>query len=193
MTRSILVACSFVLVAGVAAADEKETLELKLAGKTNSYAWPYAQSQKDFESAIEDLKSKKKMGEQVIWPAPPVVDQVLQITNKGKEKVTIHVGGDPNLVTLTVKGPGVVTIDTSYSFTTELKMPQPVVLEPGKSHDIAVKWLADGFRSNSRYIYTVAPGDYTLSATYLLSDADGGKGPLLKSDEVKFSIAEPKK
>src|SRR5262245_36280940 len=100
MIRSLLVACTFMLVAGTAAAAETESLELKLAGKTNSYSWPYAQSQKDFEAAIEDLKAKKKMGEQVIWPAPPVVDQVLRITNKSKEKVTIHVGGDPNVVTL---------------------------------------------------------------------------------------------
>jgi len=193
MTRSLLAACGFALLAGGATAAEKESLELKLAGKTNTYAWPYAKSQKDFEASLNDLKAKKRMGEKIIWPAPPTVDQVLRITNTGKEKVTIYVGGDPNVIALTVKGPGVIAIEPSYSSTTELRLPQPVALEPGKSHDIAVKWLADGFRTSARYIYPVAPGEYTLSATYQLSTAEGGKGPLLKSDEVKFSIAEMKK
>ena len=55
-----------------------------------------------------------------------------------------------------------------------------------------MKSLADGFRRMSRFIYPTAPGEYTISATYQLATEDGGKGPLLKSGEAKFKIAEPK-
>lgn len=193
MLRTLVAACGLAILAVPAAAAEKELLDLKLVGKTATYAWPYAQSQKEFESALEELKAKKKMGEKLIWPAPPTIDQVLRITNMGKEKVAVYVDGDPNVVTLNLKGPGVVQIDPGYTFTAELRLPKEVVLEPGKSHDVAVKWLADGFRSGSRYLYLTAPGEYKLSATYQLGTAEGGKGRLLKSDEIKFTIDEPKK
>src|SRR5262249_53133521 len=178
-------ACGLALVAGPAPADEKSTIELKLVANKESVAWPYAQGPKEFDTALQELVQKQKKGEFVQFPAPPAVDLVLRITNTGKDKTTIHVDGDPNVFTLTVKAPGVVTVQQALPTTADFRLPKAVVREPGKSHDIPVKQLADGFRRAGRYIYVTAPGEYTISATYQLATAEGAKGPLLKSGDVK--------
>lgn len=188
MTRFVSSFCAFAIMSIPALAADKSQFELKVVVKKESIAWPYEVGQKEFEKKLHDAM-KKKDG---MYPAPPAMDLVLQITNTGTEKATVYVDGDPNVVTLTLKGPGVVTAAPMLAFTTEFRGPKPVVLEPGKTHEVPLKALSDGFRKASRYIYPTAPGEYTLSATYQLSTEDGGKGALLKSGEAKFKVEEPK-
>jgi|SRR5262245_15475762 len=193
MNRFLAAACGLALLAASSVADDKMSLELKLVANKDTYPWPYAQGPKEFDSAMQEFMQKKKKGEEVQFPAPPAVDFVLRITNTGKDKAVIHVGGDANVYTLELKGPGVVTVEPLVAFTTELRMAKEVTLEPGKSHEIPVKRLADGFRGGSRYVYPTASGEYTLKATYQLATADGGKGPVLKSGEAKIKFEEPRK
>lgn len=189
---ALAAACGLALLAGPARAEEKTTLELKLVANKEAVPWPYGQSPKEFEASLQQLVEKKKKGEAVRYPAPPAVDVVLRITNTGKDKTTVYVDGDANVFTLTVKGPGVVTVEPGLPTTADFRAPKAVVLEPGKGHDIPVKQFADGFRQVGRYVYVTAPGDYTIAATYQLTTAEGAKGPVLKSGEVKVRIEEPK-
>jgi hypothetical protein len=188
----VAAACGLAFLAGPAWAGEKTTLELKLVANKEAVPWPHEQRPKDFDASLQDLIQKKKKGEAVRLPPPPAVDLLLRITNTGKEKTTVYVDGDPNVTTLTVKGPGVVTVEPGLATTAEFRTPRAVVLQPGKSHDIPAKQLADGFRGAGRYVYVTAPGEYTITATYQLATAEGAKGPVLKSGEVKVRIEDPK-
>jgi len=185
-------ACGLALLAGPAAAEDKMPIELKLVLKKESYDWPYGRGPKEFEAALQDLQKRRKQGEAVQFPSPPALDLALQITNPGTEKTTIYTEGDANVLTLTLKGPGVVTIEPGLAVTTELREPKATVLEPGKSVEIPVKNLADGFRRVGRYLYPTAPGEYTLSASYQLATHEGAKGPLLQSGEVRFKVEDKK-
>jgi hypothetical protein len=190
MMRSLVSAASVLAVlAGQAFAEDKLPLELKLMAKKDTYAWPFDQPPKEFEASLRDAL-KKKLAE---LPQPMPVDLVLRITNTGTEKVTVFVDGDPNVHTFSLKGPGVLAASPLLAFTADLRLPKPLELEPGKSHEVPITVLADGFRKISRNIYPLAPGEYTLSATYQLSTIDGEKGPVLKSGEVTIKIEEPKK
>jgi hypothetical protein len=190
MSRTLLfAACGVALVAGAALGDEKTPIELKIVVKKETYPWPYDLKPKEFEAKLQEIIKKKAVDQ---LPKPPAVDLVLQFTNTTKEKQTIYVEGDPNLLTLTVKGPSVVPANAGRAFTTDYRLPKAVELEPGKSHEVSIKALADGFRRASRYIYPTSPGEYTISASYQLSTQDGGKAALLKSGEAKFKIEEPK-
>jgi len=173
MRHLVLAASGLVILAAAASVSAAEPLELKLVANKATYAWPYTAPPKEFDAKLQDLLAKHKKGEAVEFPGPATVDLVLRITNTGKENRTIRVDGDPNLWTFTLKGPGVIEVSPRLAFTTDFRGPKPVVLEPGKSHEIPVKRLADGFRGGSRYIYPTAPGEYTLSATYLLAGAVG--------------------
>jgi hypothetical protein len=191
MTRTVLhVACCVAfVVAGPAAGDDKMPIELKIVNKKNSYPWPYEQKPKDFEAKLQEIIKKKAVDQ---LPKPPAVDLVLQFTNTSKEKAIIHVEGDPNTLTLSVKGPSVVPARPGLAVTTEFRLPKAVELQPGKSHEVSIKSLADGHRRLGRYLYPTAPGEYTISATYELATQDGGKAGSLKSNETKFTIEEPK-
>jgi hypothetical protein len=189
MMRTILAGVgAAILLASTAIADEKNPLEFKLGMKKESIAWPYEQGPKDFEAKLKEAVKQKGAN----LPKPPAIAAIGQITNTGKEKVTIYVDGDPNTLTLTLTGPGVVPANVGGAFTTDFRIPKAVVLEPGKSHEIAITSLADGFRRATRYIYPTAPGEYKLSATYQLTNSEGAKTTLLKSNEVKFKVEEPR-
>jgi hypothetical protein len=185
-------ACGLALLAGLAAAEEKMPIELKLVLKKETYDWPYGQAPKEFEAALQDVQKKHNAGQPAQFPSPPALDVALQITNTGTESATVYTEGDANLLTLTLKGPGVVTVEPGLAVTTELREPKATVLGPGKSIEIPVKNLADGFRRVGRYLYPTAPGEYSLSATYQLAGREGAKGPLLRSGEVRFKIEDKK-
>lgn len=170
-----------------AVAEEKSKLELKIVLKKDSIAWPYDKAPGEFaEHLSKAIKDRKDL------PNPPTLEFNLEITNTGKEKTTIHVGGDVNVATLTLKGPGVVATPSNRAFTREFRGSKAVELEPGKSYEFPFHLLADGMRMMSRYVYPTKPGEYTLSATYQLADAEGRKGPVLQSKEVKFKVEESK-
>ena len=191
MRHLVLAASGLVFLAAAANAAEPP-LELKIVASKANFAWPYTAPPKEFDAHLQELLAKHKKGEVVEFPGPPDVHLTLKITNTGKENRTVHVGGDPNQWTLTLKGPGVVEVSPRLAFTTDFRAAKAVVLEPGKSYDIPVKKLADGFRGVSRYIYPTAPGEYTLSATYLLAAGDGAKGETLKAAEIKITFEDKK-
>jgi len=190
MVRMALVAIlALTVLGGSAFAADPESLELTIVGK-KTLDWPYPESQKGFEALLATQRAREKAGEKrIFWPAPPDVDLDLCITNTGKEKVSIYFGS--GRATLTLTGPGVTTANPA-GYSTDFGQTHEFVLKPGKSLSIPLKRLADGAGGNHRFIYPTAPGEYRLSATYQLGTADGGKGPLLKSDEVKLRIKEKK-
>jgi hypothetical protein len=193
MWRTTAVAAfTFAVLCWPSVAADPESLELAIVGK-KSLDWPYPESQKDFETLLADQRAREKAGEKrVFWPAPPDIDLDLCITNTGKDKVSVYLGDGPSQLTLTLKGPGVTTANPGYSTAAELRQTHEVVLKPGKFLRIPLKRLADEVGGSQRLIYPTAPGEYTLSATYQLLTADGRKGPLLKSDEIKLQIKEKK-
>lgn len=205
MRRSVSLCLSAVLLlvlAGGARADDKKEkdkdagpLALKVVAKKDTYTWDAGgKTPKEFKKELEDIAEalKKKPPQPVKLPNPPTVDLVLQIVNNGKEDVTVYVGGDPNVYTLELKGPGVIDLMGPAAFTADFRFPKKVTLAPGKSHEIAIAQLKDGFRGASRNVYWTEPGEYTLAATYQLSDDKGGKGLLLKSEAVKLKVEEKK-
>jgi hypothetical protein len=191
--RTLVAACcGLTLLCTTVAAQEKPVVELKLIAKKETYPWPYGLGPKELEQSLKELIQQRKQMEAVEFPTPPAVDLVLEIKNTGSERTTVYIDGDVNVLTLQLKGPGVVTADPGLAFTADLRPSKPTELAPGKSVEIPIKYLADGFRRGGRYIYPTAPGEYTIAATYQLATAEGAKGPVLKSGEVKLKIEEKK-
>jgi hypothetical protein len=180
------------LVAPVAAEDKKAEgpITLKLIAKTDKYKFDGGgKSADEYKKALEETAAKLAKGERATPPRPLPVDLVLQIVNTSKEDVTVYVGGDPNVYTFDLTGgAGAVNMANPVAFTADFRLPKAVTLAPGKSHDIPVKAFADGSRGLSRLVFWTGPGEYKLSATYTLSDKDGGKGTVLKSEPVKITV-----
>lgn len=169
-------------------------LELKLIANKDTYAWDAAgktpkELRKRLDELAEEVKKNPFGGPEL--PAPPKVDLTLRIVNNGKEEVTIWVEGDPNEVTLDLKGPDAVALKGSGVFTRELRLAREVKLGPGKHHDIRISRLADGFRGASRFIYWARPGEYTLKAKYRLAAGPEEKGKVLESNAVKLKVTAP--
>ncbi len=173
-----------------ASADEKNPIVLKLVAKTDKYKIDLGgRTADEYKKGLEEAAKKSAAGELLRPPAPPKVDLLLQITNTGKEAVTIYVGGDPNVYTVELTGgAGSVNMNSGLAFTADFRLPKAVELAAGKSYEIAVKQLSDGSRGASRFVYWTGPGEYKLTATYSLADKDGGKGAVLKSAPVKITV-----
>jgi hypothetical protein len=125
-----------------------------------------------------------------VSPTPPAVDLVLVLTNTSKGDVKIGVDGDENVYTLDLTGgDGVVRLSSGLPVTTDLRVPKTITLAPGKTHEIPIKRLSDGFRGISENIYWTGPGEYKLSATYTVIE-EGGKERRLKSEAVKIMVTE---
>jgi hypothetical protein len=184
---------SFLLLAGVSAVNAADPpVSVKLVAKKTTYAWPVGQKPEEFEKALKEtqkaLQEKKDAG----VPDALIVDFVLRFTNTGKEATEIHLGGDVNTLALELTGPGVVTLAPNVAVTADFRNPKPVTIEPGKSYDMPISRLSDGFRNVTRLLFFTAPGDYTLVATYQLADAEGKKGIILKSEPAKFTVEAPR-
>jgi len=179
------------LLAGVEPQGKEGPVELTLIAKKTTYAWDAGGlTPEEFRKQLDKLKedSKKKGGFGAKLPPAPVVDLVLKFTNTGKEAVTIYLGGDPNQYVFELKGPGVVTMPNPGPMTLEFRNPKAVTLKPGESHEIVVTKLMDGMRGVGRAVYWTEVGDYTLSAAYQLSDAQGQRTAVLKSEPVKLKV-----
>lgn len=188
----LAVAASFVLAMSASAEDKKPEgpVTLKLVAKKDKYTFDGGgKTAGEYKKDLEAVAAKLAKGEDARPPKAPAVDLVLQLTNTSKDEVTIYVGGDSNVYTFELTGgAGVVTMNSGLAFTADFKLPKAVTLAAGKSHEIAVKQLADGSRGAARYVYWTGPGEYKLSAKYTLSDKDGGKGTELKSEPVKITV-----
>jgi hypothetical protein len=193
-----LPAALLLTLTGAAQADEKKDegpVTLKVVAKKDTYTWDAGgKTPKEFNKDLDDIAEamKKNPRPLIKLPNPPTVDLVLEMVNTSKEDVTIYVGGDANVYTLELKGPGVRNFMGALALTADFRLPKPVKLAPGKSHEIPLTTLKDGFRGVSRNLYWTEPGEYTLSATYQLSDDQGGKGKLIKSEPVKLKVEEKK-
>jgi hypothetical protein len=169
-------------------------LELQLISKKDAYAWDAGgltpkELQQQLEKIQEDMKNKKF---NLKPPPAPNVDLVLKIVNTSKDEITVYYGGDPNMWTFELKGPGVVTLTNPIALTTEFRMPKGRTLKAGEAIEIPVNKLLDGIRGVGRLVYWTEPGEYTLSASYQLSDAKGKRTDVLKSEPVKIKVEMPK-
>jgi hypothetical protein len=198
---------AFPLVAGVVAGvfafggtgvaqDKKDQPDgpvvLKVVSKKDKYIFDGGgKTPKEYKAHLEDVAAQIAAGKDVKPPKPQEVDLVLQLENTSKGNVTVYIGGDPNVYTFDLSGgAGVVTMTNPVAFTLELRLPKPVVIEPGKTHDIPVKMLTDGLRGMSRLVFWTGPGEYTLVAKYTLANQDGDKVAELKSEPIKIKVEE---
>lgn len=166
-------------------------LSLKLVAKSDSITWPVKEKPEEFAAKLKE--TEKSLAAGMFVKAPPAinVEFVLQFKNNSKETVEIFVNGDPNLLTLNLTGPGVVSLSPPIAMTREFRLPKLVKIEAGKSYEMPVSKLSDGMRGVSRLHYFTAPGEYELKATYQLTDSNGQKSELLQSNSVKFTVKKP--
>ncbi len=185
-----------VFAAATAADDKKPTgpmaVTLTIVAKNDKYKFDAGdKTPAEYKKELEDIAKQQEKGKAARPPKPPAVDLVLVLTNTSKEEVTLYLGGDSNVYTLELTGgAGVVSLKAEAAFTADFKLPKAVTIAPGKTHEIPVKQLSDGFRGASRYVYWTGPGEYKLTAKYGLSDQNGGKGTELKSEPVKIIVTE---
>lgn len=188
----VLAGAALLAPAAVSGEDKKPVspVELTLVNKAEKYTFDGGGMTADeYKKSLQETATKIAKGQRVDPPKPLPVDLVLKITNTSKEDVTIYVGGDANVYTFELTGgAGVVTMRNDVLFTTEFRLPKAVTLAPAKSHEIAVKQLTDGARGAARLVFWTGPGEYTLTASYALADAKGGKATVLKSAPVKITV-----
>ena len=137
-------------------------------------------------------RRRGRTAERVSPPTPLKVDLVLQVENTSKEAVTVYLGGDSTAYTFELTGgAGVVALANPGPFTTELRLPKAVTIEPGKVHEIPVTTLADGNRGISRFLFWTGPGEYQLVAKHTLTDREGSaQTGELKSEPIKIAVVE---
>jgi hypothetical protein len=128
-----------------------ESVRLDLGGKTGAA----------FRKSVADAIRR---GEEP--PAAPKAELELQIVNTGKTPMDVQFDGDPNVVTLHLKGKGALTAGTALGFTTDFRGPRTVTIPPGESHTINLNRLGHGFRLDEKRSYWTEPGDYELAASY---------------------------
>jgi hypothetical protein len=192
--RNKLWLCTIVAFGTVSARADDKALELKLIAKKDSYTLDTGgKTSKEYHKMLEDIADlMKKRMKAPQPPKPPAVDLALEIKNTGKFDMVINVEGDVNVVTLEVKGPGVIDLRPLLAVTLEFRTPKAIRLEAGKSYTIPIKALTDGFRGNSRWLYWTEAGEYTIGATYQLANIMGEKGMLLKAEPIKIKVEEKK-
>jgi RNA polymerase sigma factor (sigma-70 family) len=136
-------------------------LEARLIAKESTYVLDLGgKTPEEFKKAVEEGQDT---GQQ---PQPPVVDLVLEITNKSDKDVKIWFKGDAVTYDLALKGPGAVSARSGVVFDTILHGPEAMTLEAGKAHSIKLAYLEYGFRGAGSRAYWTQSGDYTLTATY---------------------------
>jgi hypothetical protein len=72
----------------------------------------------------------------------------------------------------------------------EFRIGRPVVISPGKSHDIKITSLAFGQRGVSQYAYWTEPGEYTLVARQVYGM--GEKQGRVESAPLKIAVMQQK-
>jgi hypothetical protein len=165
---------------------------LTVVAKTDMYKFDgggktAAEFKKDLEAAAKAIEK----GEPATLPKALTVDLVLRLTNTSKEEVTIYAGGTANVYTFELSGgAGVVALPNRGPMPGFIRLPQAITLAPGKSHEFPITRLSDGRRGLARSVFWAGPGEYKLSAKYLLTDAKGGKGTELISEPVKITVTD---
>jgi hypothetical protein len=137
------------------------SLVVKLILKKDTYTLDPAQSGPEFVRKLKELEKGVEMP-----PPPPAVDMSLELTNVGKDPVTIPLRGDETSLDLKLEGPGAVTVPYVRMLPRAMGQGTPTIIEPGKSLAITISRLQSGSRSESMACYWTAPGTYTLTASY---------------------------
>src|SRR4051794_3131884 len=115
LTLLALLVCPFARPTHADAQDKvgpkQGPLELRVVAKKATYTWDGGgKSPKEFRKMLDEFveaqKKQPNFGGAVLPAQPPVVELALEITNKGMEDVTVYVGGDTNVYTFDLKGPG---------------------------------------------------------------------------------------
>ncbi|MDY3551135.1 hypothetical protein R5W24_000209 [Gemmata sp. JC717] len=193
--KLLTVAVTLVAFAVTGRAEDKKAqppVTLELVAKNDKYKFDGSgKAPAEFKKYLEEIAQAQKDGKLARPPQPPAVELVLKFTNTTKNDTTIYVGGDSNSYTFDLTGgSGSVAVGSGRAFTEEFRFPKAVTLAPGKSHEIPVKQLADGHRGASRYVYWTGPGEYKLSAKYVLANADGSKGAELASEPITITVGK---
>jgi hypothetical protein len=180
--RCLLLAAVLIGCGAPARAENKKNespITLTLVVKKNKYKFD------------PELLERVKKSDRAHPPEPIAVDLVLVFTNVSKQDATIRVGGDDVVYTFELTGgAGTETRPSGLVFTQEFRASKMITLAPGKTHEIPVKQLTDGFRGAGRNVYWTGPGEYKLSATYGPPAVPGGAAvaPLYKSEPVKITV-----
>jgi hypothetical protein len=152
-------------------------LELKIVAKKTSYALALGgRSPAEFRKLLEDAKDVGP------WPSAPAVDLVVELRNTGKSDLPVKVGGDLNVLTLTLTGKGAVNMPLRVPLTTIYYGPRTLTLAPGKSFSLPVKTLSSGLRGVTRRSWWTEPGDYQLVASYRTAVSPQPEGSRKEAD-----------
>lgn len=196
MTKWLLIAVAVVLgVVGSATAEDKKPagpIALKVVSNKDKYVFDGGgKTPAEYKKELEELAKNLAKGGPARPPKPLPVELALLLENTSKEAVTVYVGGDSNVYKFELTGgAGAVTMNNPVAFTADFRLPKAVTIEAGKSYEIPVKVFADGPRGFSRLVFWTGPGEYKLTATYTLSDGEGGKGAELKSAPATIVVSE---
>lgn len=171
---------------------KKEGLELTIVAKKDGTTFKINAKEakalrEELEAILKDAK-ENKLRERI--PAPPAVDFELTIKNVSDKPIDIYVGGDDNLISLELKGPGAVAARYLAITTTEFRLSKKVTLEPGKTYVQPINSLQHGPRGLGNRWYWTEAGEYTLTATWQLGNEGGGMGPKLTSAPLKLTVKD---
>jgi len=189
-------AIAFANVSEASADDAKNPptgpVVLKVVSKKDKYLFDGSgKTAKEYKADLEALAKAQENGERITPPKALPVDLVLVLENTSKEKVIVYVGGTANIHTLDLTGgSGEVTLRNTAAMPNFIRQPKAETIEPGKSYEIPVTALSDGRRGTTRLIYWTGPGEYILTAKFILLDEKGGKLSELKSEQIKINVVE---
>ncbi|HVS37922.1 MAG TPA: hypothetical protein VMS17_20350 [Gemmataceae bacterium] len=108
----------------------------------------------------------RKMIDAGAYPDAPAVDLSLELKNISNSPLQIRMGGTTNVIDLDLQGPDALSVELKGRITNKLIIaPKTITLEPGKSQTVPITSLAFGFKGSHR-AYWLAPGKYTLTASY---------------------------
>jgi hypothetical protein len=165
-------------------------LKAKLILKKDAYSIPAGQSGEEFAKGLKTPSRPPRKP-----PAPPEVDMAFELTNTGGKAVTIPLGGDATSLNLRLEGPGAVTVPYTQMRTMEYRIGKDTKIEPGKSLTLPIAKLLHGQRGDASASYWTAPGEYTLTASYVAPsegiDGREDKQATITAAPVKVRVTGP--
>ncbi|MGE3806980.1 MAG: RNA polymerase sigma factor [Gemmataceae bacterium] len=148
-------------------------LEIRLIARVDKYKIQL--TDQEIENLGKPMQPQNGLGfAGFAGPAAPRVDLVLEIKNTSDKDIEIWSGGDAVYTSLTVEGPGVVTIAPQRFRNAMFVPPRPLVIAAGKTFTQPVAT----FDTIDKIHYWTKPGDYKITLqmkTALLPAPKGAK------------------